>query len=31
LGTPSAVPADVTKKLLALHLPERIRIPDHLS
>jgi Na+(H+)/acetate symporter ActP len=31
LATPSAVPADVTKKLLALHLPERIRIPDHLS
>ena len=31
LGTPSAVPADVTKKLLALHLPERIRVPDHLS
>jgi Na+(H+)/acetate symporter ActP len=30
LGTPGAVPADVTRKLLALHLPERIRIPERL-
>jgi cation/acetate symporter len=30
LATPDAVPVNVTKKLLALHLPERIRIPDHL-
>jgi Na+(H+)/acetate symporter ActP len=30
LATPDAMPADVTRKLLALHLPERIRIPDHL-
>jgi cation/acetate symporter len=29
LMTPHAVPAGVTRKLLALHLPERIRIPDH--
>lgn len=30
LMTPDAVPADVTRKLLSLHLPERIRIPDYL-
>jgi Na+(H+)/acetate symporter ActP len=30
MATPHCVPADVTKKLLALHLPERIRVPDHL-
>jgi Na+(H+)/acetate symporter ActP len=30
LMTPHAVPAGVTRKLLALHLPERIRIPDPL-
>jgi Na+(H+)/acetate symporter ActP len=31
LLTPQAVPAGVTKKLLALHLPERIRIPEYLN
>ena len=31
LVTPDAVPVGVTNKLLALHLPERIRIPAHFG
>ena len=27
LATPRAIPADVTQQLLALHLPERVRLP----
>jgi hypothetical protein len=30
LLTRSSVPPDVTRKLLALHLPERIRLSDQL-
>ena len=28
LATPRAIPADVTQQLLALHLPERVRLPS---
>jgi hypothetical protein len=28
LATPQALPHDVTQKLLALHLPERVRLPS---
>jgi hypothetical protein len=28
LATARAIPADVTQQLLALHLPERVRLPS---